>query len=82
MSRGRGTNAGWYERARQLTPAGVHSNSRLLGAKTVFAKGDGSWLFDVEGNRYVDYMLGRGPAVLGHTPTAVNEAVARTAADG
>ncbi|MEM7092186.1 MAG: aminotransferase class III-fold pyridoxal phosphate-dependent enzyme [Actinomycetota bacterium] len=76
------TNAGWHDRARALTPAGVHSNARLGGATTVFARGDGPWLFDVEGRRYVDYMLGRGPAVLGHTPTEVNDAVARAISDG
>lgn len=79
---GAGTNARWHDRARELTPAGVHSNARLVGAETIFARGHGPWLFDVEGNRYVDYMLGRGPAVLGHTPTIINEAVARAAADG
>jgi glutamate-1-semialdehyde 2,1-aminomutase len=82
VSTGHDTNIGWYERARGLTPAGVHSNARLAGAQTIFTRGEGPWLFDVEGNRYVDYMLGRGPAVLGHTPTAVNEAVLRAVADG
>ena len=77
-----GSNADWHRRARALTPAGVHSNARLVGAETIFARGEGPWLFDVEGHRHVDYMLGRGPAVLGHSPTAVNEAVARAVADG
>lgn len=72
----------WYGRATGLTPAGVHSNARLIGAETVFAGGDGPWLFDVDGNRHVDYMLGRGPAVLGHTPTVVTDAVARAVAGG
>ncbi|MCP4226199.1 MAG: aminotransferase class III-fold pyridoxal phosphate-dependent enzyme [Actinomycetia bacterium] len=82
MSRGHETNADWHERASGLTPAGVHSNARIAGAETIFTRGAGPWLFDVEGNRYVDYMLGRGPAVLGHTPTMVNEAVARAVAEG
>ena len=82
MGSDRTTNAGWSERARGLTPAGVHSNARLGGADTVFVRGEGPWLIDADGNRYVDYMLGRGPAVLGHTPTAVNEAVAGAVAGG
>ncbi len=82
MSNDDGTNIAWHQRARSLTPAGVHSNARIAGAGTVFGRGEGPWLFDVEGNRYVDYMLGRGPAVLGHTPTAVNRAVAAAVADG
>lgn len=76
------SNADWYERATGLTPAGVHSNARLEGAEIVFARGEGPWLIDVEGNRHVDYMLGRGPAVLGHSPVAINEAVVRAVADG
>ena len=76
------TNAGYHRRASELTPAGVHSNARLAGAGTVFARGDGPWLFDVENRRYVDYMLGRGPAVLGHTPHVVNDAVTQAIANG
>lgn len=76
------SNTDWHRRASGLTPAGVHSNARIGGAQTIFRKGDGPWLFDVEGNRYVDYMLGRGPAVLGHTPTVINNAVARAATTG
>ncbi len=76
------TNAAWHQRARGLTPAGVHSNTRLVGAETVLARGEGPWVFDVEGNRFADYMLGRGPAVLGHTPTELHEAVARAVAGG
>lgn len=76
------TNEGWYRRARGLTPGGVHSNARLVGAETVFTRGDGPWLFDADDTRHVDYMLGRGPAVLGHTPTVINEAVMRAVADG
>jgi len=76
------TNLGWHQRAQQSTPAGVHSNARLSAATTVFERGDGPWLFDVEGDRYVDYMLGRGPAILGHTPTAINDAVTKATASG
>lgn len=76
------TNEHWHQRARGVTPGGVHSNTRLGRADTVFVRGEGPWLIDAAGRRYVDYMLGRGPAVLGHSPVAVNEAVARAVADG
>jgi len=76
------TNQDWYERAQALTPAGVHSNARLSAAATVFDRGEGPWLFDVDGNRYVDFMLGRGPAILGHTPAVINEAVSTAIAGG
>jgi glutamate-1-semialdehyde 2,1-aminomutase len=76
------TNVAWHERASRLTPGGVHSNARLVGADVVYTHGEGPWLFDVEGRRHVDYMLGRGPAFLGHTPTEVHEAVAIAASKG
>ena len=74
-------NEAWHRRATRQTPGGVHSNARLVGAETVFVRGEGAWLFDVDGLRYADYMLGRGPAFLGHSPgrvlAAVHEASAR-----
>lgn len=77
-----GTNETWHSRAAARTPGGVHSNARLVGAETVFVRGDGPWLWDVEGERYADYMLGRGPAYLGHSPTAVLEAVNAASSNG
>jgi glutamate-1-semialdehyde 2,1-aminomutase len=75
-------NHSWHERAAKHTPAGVHSNARLVGRDVVFEYGDGAWLIDVDGQRHIDYMLGRGPAFLGHTPTAINEAVSSAAKTG
>lgn len=72
----------WLQRARLATPGGVHSNARLECAETVFVRGEGPWLFDADGARHIDYMLGRGPAVFGHSPTFVNEAVAKAATQG
>jgi glutamate-1-semialdehyde 2,1-aminomutase len=82
MIKSSATNVAWHERASRLTPGGVHSNARLVGADVVYTRGEGAWLFDVEGRRHVDYMLGRGPAFLGHTPTEVHEAVAIAASKG
>lgn len=61
--------------ARQYTPGGVHSNVRLERAAAFFARGKGAWLWDVDGNDYVDYLLGQGPNFLGHAPDAVTEPV-------
>ena len=47
-----------------------------------FARGEGARLYDVDGNVHIDYVLGNGPAILGHAPKAVIEAVARSLADG
>jgi glutamate-1-semialdehyde 2,1-aminomutase len=64
-------------RARQIAPGGVHSNVRLAGPSVFFERGEGAWLYDVDGNDYVDYLLGQGPNFLGHAPAVVNEVVAR-----
>jgi glutamate-1-semialdehyde 2,1-aminomutase len=58
-------------------PGGVSSNFRLGISPTplVFDRADGPWLFDVDGNRLVDYYLGMGPMILGHSPEVVRRAV-------
>ena len=48
----------------------------------VIAKGHGPYLWDVEGNQYVDYVLGSGPMLIGHTHPAVVQAVQEQAAKG
>lgn len=61
--------------ARRRIPGGVDSNVRLDGPALFFARGEGAWLWDVDGNDYVDYLLGQGPAFLGHAPADVVAAV-------
>ncbi|MFB2596621.1 aspartate aminotransferase family protein [Herbiconiux sp. P17] len=67
--------------AQELTPGGVHSNVRLGSPKIFFARGKGAWLWDIDGNDYVDYLLGQGPSFLGHAPdditASVTDAVSR-----
>ena len=57
--------------ARRLTPGGVHSNVRLSGPEAFIARASGAWLYDVDGNDYVDHLLGQGPNFLGHAPEHV-----------
>ena len=67
------------KRAEQSLAGGVSSNVRR-GDKPLplyFDSGVGSRLFDVDGNEYIDYVLGRGPLILGHTHTEVIEATCR-----
>src|ERR1700716_2425339 len=67
------------KRAEQSLAGGVSSNVRR-GDKPVpmyFDSGTGSRLFDVDGNEYIDYVLGRGPLILGHTNAEVIEATCR-----
>jgi glutamate-1-semialdehyde 2,1-aminomutase len=65
------------ERSRRVIPGGVSSNirSRWKPFPLFYSHGKGSRVWDVDGNEYIDYVLGRGPLVLGHSPTSVIEAV-------
>lgn len=68
-------------RAARVLPGGVNSNVRLLAPPIFFARGAGARLVDVDGNEYIDYLLGQGPNFLGHAPKSILEAVA-TAVQG
>jgi glutamate-1-semialdehyde 2,1-aminomutase len=61
----------------QWIAGGVNSNFRMNIAPTplVFERGEGPYLFDIDGNRLIDYYLGMGPMILGHNPAALTEAV-------
>jgi len=64
-------------RASQYLAGGVSSNFRLGISPTplVIQRGSGPHVIDVDGNRLIDYYLGMGPMILGHTPQAVLDAV-------
>ena len=68
-----------YQRAQQLMPGGVNSAARAFGAvggePIVFEQGQGAYLQDIDGNRYIDYIGSWGPMILGHQFDAVKEAV-------
>ncbi|CAA9435507.1 MAG: Glutamate-1-semialdehyde 2,1-aminomutase [uncultured Rubrobacteraceae bacterium] len=74
------------ERAKRRLPGGVNSPVRAfrsVGGDPLFMeRGEGSIIFDVDGNSYVDYVMSYGPLVLGHTYPAVIEAIERTARKG
>lgn len=72
----------WRERAEAVIPGGVSSNVRLSAPRVFFTGGSGSRLRDVEGREYVDYLLGQGPAFLGHGHPKVTEAVSAAVAGG
>src|SRR5258708_20032354 len=56
---------------------GINSNFRAGISPTplVVERGEGPYLFDADGNRLIDYYLGMGPMILGHSPKAVKQAV-------
>lgn len=67
------------ERARRSIPGGVTSNVRASERPfpLFYAKAAGATITDVDGNEYIDYVLGQGPMVLGHSHPAVLDAVER-----
>jgi glutamate-1-semialdehyde 2,1-aminomutase len=75
-----------YRRALELLPGGVNSPvraMRAIGRDPIFiARGSGAELFDVDGNRYVDYVCSWGPLIHGHAHPQVLEAVAAAAEAG
>ena len=72
-----------FERAKQVMPWGVSSNFRYWGDETpVIARGEGAYVWDADGNRYIDYRLAFGPIILGHADRRVNERVAQAMANG
>ena len=73
-----------YERTRRTLAGGVSSNVRYASAPVplFFERGEGARLYDVDGNVHIDYVLGNGPAILGHAPRPVIDAVAASLALG
>jgi len=75
-----------FSRARRSIAGGVNSAVRAFrqvgGDPVFFARGEGAYLFDVDGNRYIDYVGSWGPLILGHAHPAVLKAVCDTAARG
>lgn len=74
-----------FERAQQHIPGGVNSPVRAfksVGGTPVFIKrAKGAYLYDEDGNRYIDYINSWGPMVLGHAYEPVVEAIQKYAAD-
>ncbi len=68
-----------FRRAKELMPGGVNSPARAFGGvggePIFFDRGEGAYLVDIDGNRYVDYIGSWGPMILGHGHPAVVEAV-------
>jgi len=75
-----------FDRALARIPGGVNSPVRAFGAvggePFFVARGDGAYLVDTSGNRYLDYVQSWGASILGHAHPALVEAVQRAAAEG
>jgi glutamate-1-semialdehyde 2,1-aminomutase len=70
-----GVSAAWRERAAQLFPGGVNSPVRAYravgGDPPIIARGHGPFVWDVDDNRYIDFVGAFGPLLLGHAHPAV-----------
>jgi glutamate-1-semialdehyde 2,1-aminomutase len=65
-----------YEKAKKFSPKGVHSGARAWTPYPLFLeRANGSKVYDVDGNEYIDYQMSYGPNILGHNPPRVVEAV-------
>lgn len=75
-----------FQEAQKLLPGGVDSPVRAfraVGGQPLFIeRGEGPYLFDVDGNRYIDYVLSWGPLITGHAHPKVVEAIQQAAAKG
>jgi glutamate-1-semialdehyde 2,1-aminomutase len=81
------TRSELYKRALELIPGGVNSPVRAMRAVGLaepffVARGDGAYLEDVEGNRYLDWVLSWGPLLFGHADPETVEAVREAALRG
>ena len=83
---GAGRSGELFSRATAVIPGGVNSPVRAFGAvggvPVFMASGQGAYLTDVDGKRYVDLVCSWGPMILGHTHPAVVAAVTAAAANG
>ncbi len=68
-----------FTTALELMPGGVNSPARAFGAvggqPILIERGDGAYLWDVDGNQYIDYIGSWGPMILGHCLPSVNKAI-------
>jgi len=75
-----------FEKSERVIPGGVNSPVRAFrsvgGTPVFFKKASGAYLWDVDGNRYIDYIGSWGPAILGHAHPDVVKAVQDKVVDG
>lgn len=86
MTHSRSKSLAAFEKAQRLIPGGVNSPARAFGAvgghPLFIDRARGQHLFDIDGNRYLDYIGSWGPMILGHAEPRVLEAIVRAAERG
>ncbi len=80
------TNESLFERAQAVIPGGVNSPVRAFGSvggRPYFVeRGEGPFVYDVEGKRYIDFVQSYGPSILGHAHPAILAAINDAASRG
>ncbi len=75
-----------FEEAKEYIPGGVDSPVRAFksvgGTPPFIAKGEGAFIYDIDGNRYIDYVQSWGPLIFGHCDKDIEQAVIETAKKG
>ena len=65
-----------YQRAMRTLPGGTDSNFRAWGDDTIYVdRGKGGYVWDIDGNEYIDLRMGYGPVILGHGDERVDDYV-------
>ena len=80
------TNADWFARAAAVIPGGVDSPVRSFssvgGTPVTIVRGEGPYVYDVEGTRYIDFVQSYGASLLGHAHPKVVDVITRAASLG
>jgi len=75
-----------FQRASQIIPGGVNSPARAFGAvggePVIIDRGQGQFLYDIDGNQYVDFVASWGPHILGHRHPAILDALEKSLLKG
>ncbi len=75
-----------FQEAKKVIPGGVDSPVRAFkgvgGTPRFIQKGEGAYLYDIDGNRYIDFVQSWGPLIFGHCDKDIEEAVIKAAKNG
>ena len=79
-------STGLFERAQRVIPGGVNSPVRAFrsvgGTPYFVERGEGAYVWDVDGNRYIDFVQSYGASIVGHAHPKVVEAIRAAAEEG
>jgi glutamate-1-semialdehyde 2,1-aminomutase len=78
-----GKSMEWYERGKSLFAGGITHQTRFIDPfPNYIERGEGPYKYDVDGNKLIDYVMGSGPLIMGHSPPEINAAVIAAVQNG